>query len=1033
MAALAALVSAAPVEFNRDIRPILSDKCFACHGPDNQNRKANLRLDTEAGAKADLGKRAAIVPGDPAKSALVQRITHASKGLRMPPFATGNSLSERETELLTQWIREGAPWQKHWSFMPPVRAAAPQVSNAAWAKSPLDRFVLARLDREGMKPSPEADRRTLIRRVSLDLTGLPPSPEEADAFVADKSPDAYEKVVDRLLRSPRYGERMAIRWLDAARYADTNGYQTDAERFMWRWRDWVIDAFNKNMPFDRFTIEQLAGDLLPNATRDQIIATGFNRNHRGNGEGGSLAEEFIVEYSVDRVETTSTVWMGMTLTCTRCHDHKYDPFTQKDFFSMFAFFNNIPEKGKTFKYGNSPPMIPAPTAAQEESLKEIESELSRAANTYERLHPDRVAAQKDWEAKLDKSARIEWAPHRELLAHYTFDGSADAAGPGGKTLPAAVKEGSADFAPGKHGQSARFDGKRYVDGGNLAPFGFYSKFSLAAWIKPSAKDGAVVTRANEADETAGYGIYLKNGKIQVNLIARWLDDCLRVETVDAVKTGEWTHVAMTYDGTRIADGIKIYVNGEAAKLKYIVDDLNQNFQTKEPLRIGSGGGMRFQGEIDDVRVYNVAISAAEAAVLAEAASVNELAAIPREKRGRPQADKVEWCFLDKFAPAPVRDAWNGLYDWRRKREFFLDSVPTVMVMQERPVKKDTFLLIRGQYDRPGDKVDRAVPKSLPPLPKDAPADRLGLARWLMSPENPLTARVTANRFWQGIFGTGLVKTVEDFGAQGEWPMNPELLDWLAVDFRESGWDVKKLMKTIVTSATYRQSSKSTPALTQKDPDNRLLARGPRVRLAPEMVRDQALLMAGLLVEKTGGPSVKPYQPAGLWKELAGGTDYQRDRGENLYRRGMYTYWKRAVPPPGMMTFDSAGREACVVRENRTNTPMQALALMNDETYLEAARKLAERMIREGGNSPESRLARGFEIATARQPNERESRVLASSFQRNLDRFQTDPAAAAQLLKQGESEPDKSIAPVTLAAYSTVASLILNLDETVTKE
>jgi hypothetical protein len=1021
------------VEFNREIRPILSDKCFFCHGPDDQNRMAKLRLDTETGAKADLGGRAAVVPGDISKSMMYQRIVHPNKAMRMPPLASGHSLGEREIASIRKWIEEGAKWQQHWSFIPPSRPPLPAVSRPSWPRNPLDRFILARLDREGLEPSPEAPKHSLIRRVTLDLTGLPPTPAEVEEFLADTSPEAYEKVVKRLLRSPRYGERMAIRWLDAARYADTNGYQTDAERFMWRWRDWVIDSFNSNKPFDKFTVEQLAGDLLPNASRDQIIATGFNRNHRGNGEGGSIGAEFLVEYAVDRVETTSTVWMGMTLGCTRCHDHKYDPFTQKEFYSLYAFFNNLPEKGKVFKYGNSPPLIPAPTAQQEETLSRIEADLSRTADDWERLHSLRVTAQREWEARLDRTATIDWVPPRALLAHYALDGNVSGIGPANQTLATTPKDGAPVFTEGRIGRSAAFDGKRYIDAGNIAPYGFYSKFSLAAWINPSRKDGAIVTRAQDVEEQSGYGMYLKDGKVQVNLIVRWLDDCLRIETVDAVPLNQWTHVTMTYDGSRVADGVRIYVNGERARLHYVVDDLNQNFQSKEPFRIGAGDGKRFHGSIEGVRIYNDAITAAEVAVLAETAPVNALVALAPVQRTRPQADKIEWCFLDKFAPAPITAAWNKLYEVRKQREHFLAGLPTVMVMQEKPVRNDTFLLIRGQYDRPGDKVTRAVPKALPALPVDAPLDRLGLARWLVSPRHPLTARVTVNRIWQMVFGTGIVKTVEDFGSQGEWPVHPELLDWLAVEFQEKGWDVKALLETIVTSSTYRQSSKVNPRLLQKDPENRLLARGTRTRLAPEMVRDQALSMSGLLVEKLGGPSVKPYQPAGLWKELAGGADYQRDTGEKLYRRSMYTFWKRAVPPPGMMTFDSAGREACVVRENRTNTPLQALTLMNDETYLEIARKMAERMIREGGSTPESRIAYGFRLATARAPGEGESRVLTASLNRNLDRFKTDPSAAEKLLEQGESKRDESIPAPELAAYGVVASLILNLDETVTKE
>ncbi len=1015
LAALA--LPAFAVEFNREIRPVLSDKCFTCHGPDDKNRAAKLRLDTETGA------RAVIVPGDASKSVLYQRITQPNKALRMPPAHTGNTLSERDVANIKAWIDEGAKWQGHWSFIAPVRPELPKVSNSSWAKNDIDRFILARLDKEGLKPSPEASRATLIRRVSFDLTGIGPTPQEVDAFVNDTSQDAYEKVVARLLESPRYGERMAVRWLDAARYADTNGYQTDAERFMWRWRDWVIEAFNKNMRFDQFTVEQLGGDLLPNARRDQIIATGFNRNHRGNGEGGSIAEEFLVEYGVDRVDTTSTVWMGLTLACSRCHDHKYDPLQQKEFYSFFGFFNNIPEKGKVFKYGNSPPLIPAPTASQEAKLAAIEADLNKADTRFERLYEERKSAQAQWERGVDRGQFIDWAPHAYMAAHYKLDGEA----------PGKLQGGEAAFQAGKYGQALSLDGKRFVEAGDIGKYGMYSKFTLAAWVKPSSGDSAIVSRGEDVEEQAGYGLYLKNGKLQANLIVRWLDDCLRVETEQAVPLNQWTHVAMTYTGTRTADGLRLYINGERARLKYIVDDLNQDFVSKHPLRLGAGQGFRFEGELDDVRIYDAALTPAQAAVLATSAPVNELVGVASGARTRAQADKIEWCFLDQYAPAPIREAWASRNLLAKQRELFVDSLPTVMVMQEKSAPTPTFVLNRGQYDRPGERVSRGVPKALPPLPSDAPVDRLGLARWLVSGSHPLTARVTVNRYWQMIFGTGIVKTVEDFGSQGEWPVHPELLDWLATEFVRTGWDVKAMMKTIVTSAAYRQSSKATPELLQRDPENRLLARGSRFRLAPEMVRDQALAASGLLVEKLGGPSVKPYQPKGLWTELAGGADYARDHGEALYRRGMYTYWKRAVPPPGLMTFDSAGRETCTVRENRTNTPLQALTLMNDETYLEAARKMAERMMREGGTTAEARIGYGFRLAAARQPADREASVLKASFQRNLDRYQSDPKAAAALLAQGESPADSTLNQQELAAYATVASLILNLDETVTKE
>ena len=941
------------VDFNREIRPILSDRCFACHGPDESNRKAGLRLDQEASARTRL-------------AAVLERITTANKGRRMPPLYSNKSLNDAETAVLRRWIGEGAPWQKHWSFTAPQRAAGESI----------DTLVQKRLKQEGLSMSRRADKPTLLRRAALDLTGLPPSPSDQAAFLADGSPRAFSTAVDRLLASPRYAERMTTRWLDAARYADTNGYQTDAERFMWRWRDWVLEAFDKNQLFDQFTIEQLAGDLLPNPTRAQLIATGFNRNHRANGEGGSIDAEFLVEYAIDRAETTSTVWLGLTAGCARCHDHKYDPVSQKEFYGLYAFFNNLPEKGKVFKYGNSPPLIPAPTPAQEAELAAWDRKLAAAEGKFQALRPAMDQHQRKWTI----AAGLRWAPTDHLAGAF-----ADLAAP---------------------------------PQDKVADFGFYDKFTLSAWVKPTENTGAILTKAVDKEEQPGYGLYLKDGKLQVNLVQRWLDDCLRVETVDAIPLNVWTHVAMTYDGSVVADGIRIYVNGESRKLKYIVDDLNQTFAVKEPLRIGAGNGFRWQGEIEDARAYGALLPPADIALLADRKPLAQAAPAKRER-----------AFLDDFAPAEIRQAWAALKRVREDRQRYVEQLPTVMVMREMSPARPAHVLNRGQYDQPAAQVPRAIPAALGKLSAANP-DRLMLARWLVSRDNPLTARVTVNRFWQMLFGTGLVRTAEDFGSQGEWPVNLELLDWLAVEFMDNGWDVKRLLKTIVLSDTYQQDARLTH---ERDPENRLLSRGPRVRLAPEMVRDQALAASGLLVEKLGGKSVKPYQPAGLWKELSGGEDYVRDTGENLYRRSLYTFWKRAAPPPGMMTFDSAGREACTVRESRTNTPLQALTLMNDETYLEAARKLAERMIGEGGPGEQGRISRGFTLLLARDARPAELALLSASLHRHLDRFATNASQATALLNHGDSPRDAKIAEQELAAYTLIASALLNLDEAVTKE
>lgn len=1045
-------VRAQAIEFNRDIRPLLSDKCYTCHGPDKARRLTKLRFDVEAEAKQDLGGRFAIVPGDPSKSEMIRRITAADPARRMPPAASGRTLTGHEIELIQKWIAQGAKWENHWSFIAPQRRRPPDVKNRTWPRNEIDSFVLERLEQQGYSPVPEADRTTLIRRVSLDLTGLPPTPAEVDAFLSDQSPNAYEKVVDRLLKSPRYGERMAARWLDAARYADTNGYQTDAERYMWRWRDWVIEAFNRNLPFDQFALQQIAGDMLPRATLDQKIATGFNRNHRGNGEGGIIPEEYAVEYVVDRVETTSTVFMGLTLGCARCHDHKYDPFTQKEFYQLFAYFNNIPERGKANKYGNSPPMIQAPTDAQQAQLNEIDRKLAAAEKRFGSLGAELARAQRSWEASLDKSVALHWSIPHDLIAHYPLDGDLTSQIAAQPTMPsrpyaseggqaadekpgaAQFQDGQPQFVPGRISQAASFDGKRFILAGNIGAFGFQNKFTLAAWIYPTADTGAVITRTKDVEEDAGYGLYLKSGKVQANLVLRWLDDGARVETARPIELHRWQHVMMTYDGSRTAEGIKIYVDGRPQELTVYLDDVNQNFQTRDPLRIGGGGGPnnRFQGQIDDVRIYNVALSPKHAAVVANGESIAEIAAIAAAKRSEPQTDKITLHFLEDHAPAQIQQAWRELTAIRRQKEQFVETLPTVMAMQERDTPRDTFLLLRGAYDKPGDKVTPGVPAMLPPLPQGSPNNRLGFARWLVDPSNPLTARVAMNRFWQMYFGAGLVKTVEDFGSQGEWPSHPKLLDWLATEFVRTGWDVKAMQKLIVTSATYRQSSKANPQLLQKDPENRLLARAPRFRLPAEVIRDQALAVSGLLVEQIGGPSVKPYQPAGLWKELSG-QDYVQDKGEKLYRRSLYTFWKRSIPPPSLMNFDAAGREACVVRESRTNTPLQALDLMNDVTYLEASRKLAELIMKEGGASPEERISLAFRRATARRPTQRELSLLREAFSSYLDDYKGDPEAARKYLSQGESPRDEQLDVSELAAYSTLASLILNMDETITKE
>jgi hypothetical protein len=951
------------IEFNRDIRPILSDHCFACHGPDASKRKTKLRFDTEAGARIDLGKgRFAIVPGDAERSELVRRIASTDTAVRMPPaYAGRDPLKPAEIDRIRRWIVQGARWQPFWSFIPPRRPATPAVRDEKWARNPIDRFILARLEHEGLHPSAEADKATLLRRVSLDLTGLPPTPAEVDNFLRDDSPGAYSKVVDRLLASPRYGERMAFRWMEAARYGDTNGYQTDGPRDMWRWRDWVIDAFNRNLSYDRFTTEQLAGDLLPNATLEQRIATGFNRNHRTTGEGGIIPEEYRVEYVADRAQTTATVFMGLTLGCARCHDHKYDPLSQKEFYQFFAYFNRIPdEKGFTWNYGNEDPLVKAPLPEQVRKLAELDRQVAAAQARYDEVRRG-----------------MDWAFPEGLLF--------------------------------RSGPAQHFDGTHYAEAdGKIADFDYQQPFTMAAWIEPESPNAAIVSHAEDYFEGMGHGLYLVDGKIRLHIHRRFTDLGIRVESVAPVVMGKRQHVLVAYDGGHKAAGVHIYLNGRPVAMKILFDqNLEPIHHPKTPLRIGAGGGLRFTGTLEDVRIYDRALEPVEAAVIA---SGNE-----------------------REAPAEIRRAHEELLALRRERKEFDAKIPSVMVMADSPSPRDTFLLKRGAYDAPGEKVTAGLPEALATPRAEWSKDRLGLARWLVDRTNPLTARVAVNRFWQSYFGVGIVKTVDDFGAQGEFPVHPELLDWLAVEFMESGWDIKALQKTIVMSAAYRQASRVTAELLQKDPDNRLLARGPRFRLGPEVIRDQALAVSGLLVEKVGGPSVKPYQPAGLWQELGGGSGYKQDQGEGLYRRSLYSYWKRTVAPPFMVNFDSPNREQCWVFEYRTNSPLQALELMNDVTFLEAARKLAERMMTEGGASAEERVSYGYRLVLARAPDVARRQALLKALNGFSESFRANAGAAREFLKQGESAVRPGLDEAELAAYAGVAGLLLNLDETITKE
>jgi hypothetical protein len=1024
-------MAAPKVDFDREVRPIFSDKCFACHGPDEKQRQANLRFDNKESAYR------VITPSDSSKSRLIGRISGAPAS-RMPPPSSGLSLTGEQIDVLRRWIDQGADWESHWSFTPPKRPDPPSVKRKSWVRNPIDRFILAKLERENLAPSPEADKDTLLRRVSYDLTGLPPTPAELDSFEADKSAAAYEKRVDALLNSPRYGERMAMQWLDLARYADTHGYHIDSHRDMWRWRDWVIHAFNSNMPFDRFTVEQLAGDLLPNATREQKIATGFNRNHMINFEGGAIPEEYQTEYVVDRVEATSTVWMGLTMGCARCHDHKYDPIKQKEFYQFFAFFNSIPEKGLDGRTGNAEPMLPLPSTAQQEELGKVTRQI---AGTQQALPEKELAAlQSEWEKKA--ASAMPAAPRAGILAHYELDGHL--ADTSGLYHHGKIVRGEVSYAEGPVGRAALFNGETQVD--FPTPALREQRFTLAAWVKASAKNDVSVLQSVDdsgfgyqlaLDETALIGDLKRGSHVQFNLLGGSDGNAIRIQTRERFAQQSWYQVAVAYDGSGKASGIALYVDGTPREVDVIRDSLAAPIVLAAPLQIGAKRfGNPYKGQLDDVRLYDRPLSEAEIEQLA----IDEpaRAALISAKRSTAQKERLRGYFLTRGAPQEIRASYAALKTFEARKKQLEKSIATVMVMQEMEKPRDTFVLGRGDYRNHLDKVTPAIPAALPPLPAGAPHNRLGLAQWLIDPSHPLTARVAVNRYWQMYFGAGLVKTAEDFGSQGEPPSHPELLDWLATEFIRTGWDVRAMQRLIVTSAAYRQGSRVTPQLLENDPENRLLARGPRFRLPAETIRDGALAISGLLQEHVGGPSVFPYQPKGLWEETAYGDVYSAQThtpgsGADLYRRGMYTFWKRTSPPPSLNTFDAPDREKCTARRARTNTPLQALALMNDPTYVEAARALAQRMIAEAGPNPAARVDLGFRLATARKPTAQERQILRDLAEREAAVYHRERDAAARLLSVGESAYDRKIDAGELAAWTTVASVILNLDETITKQ
>ena len=1253
----------ATLNYNLDIRPILADNCFACHGPDAKTRQADLRFDTKAGAFSEPSGYPVIVPGKPEESELHLRIASDDDTYRMPPAGFNKTLTQEQIEAITQWIREGAKWEEHWAFTTPVRPTAPAVKNKDWVRNPIDAFILSRLEKEGLTPASEADKRTLIRRLSFDLTGLPPTREEIHQFLADDSPDAYEKLIDSFMAKPEYGEHLGRFWLDVARYGDTHGLHLDNYREMWPYRDWVINAFNKNMPFDQFTIEQLAGDLLPEPTRDQRVATGFNRCHVTTSEGGSIDAEYYVRYAIDRANTTSTVWMGLTVGCAQCHDHKYDPITQKEFYQLYAYFNNITENAMDGNRKDSPPVVKLPTPEQEAELAAYDEQITELNAKTKAPIPELDATQIAWENRMPRwttlkptslyskgGATLEVLDDNSILASGTnpeqetyeiiaelppgkwsavrLEGIKDASLPKGGigrssngnvvltdfavfiAPPAAASDEEAPIAESSDTETQTEGETADAEAGSTpenAPAEVETENTptddadaeaentpadadeqaeststddadtktqaeneteedtevtdpwtpvqiVQAWadheqVMGEDSLGGVIANAIDDKPETGWALDRRNqnrqavflvaapfgmegGRLKIRLkhefdlrqkqLGRFrlaLTDAATVYPLGTkIGLGNW-HAAGPFTAEHgnlafyqvyepetkgVNTGHKFEHNGKTIKWEqqshwvdeqvhndivgensatYLFRNISSVTQQKALLHIGSNDALKVWMNGTELLAKNVQRDAAadqeqvqvqlkpgnntlllkivnysgpsgfyfriESAPPMLPANIVDIAGTPRGERETAQKDQIRDYYranitLDKSinenahrAFADLKTVFADLGKVRQKRNSLDGSLTTTLVMQERTEPRGAYILARGEYQHPGEQVYPKTPAVLPAIPADAPPNRLGLAKWLLSPEHPLTARVAINRFWQDIFGAGIVVTAEDFGTQGTPPVHPELLDWLATEFIASGWDVQQMLKLILTSATYRQRAEITPEKLERDADNALLSRGTRYRLDAETVRDNALALGGLLYTKVGGPSVKPPQPDGLWKAVGftgSNTDtFVKDAGaDKVHRRSLYTFWKRTAPPPQMNILDAPSREACTIRRERTNTPMQALMLMNDPQFFEAARAFAERTVKEGGETTEERIAYLFETATARLPKPKEAALLSETFQSHYEELKADPEAAKALIAVGESKPDETLDAVEVAAWTMIANLILNLDEVLNK-
>ena len=1032
------------LDYNIHVKPVLSDKCFACHGPDKAKQKAGLRLDMEDVALAELPEdpgKVAIDPGNLEGSELFHRILSDDPDYQMPEPESHLTLDAKEKAILIKWIEEGAEYKPHWSFVKPELPDVPASRFDAQALNEIDHFIFKKLEHEGLKPSPEADKELLLRRVTLDLTGLPPTLEEIDAFLQDKSANAYEKQVDRLLENPHYGEKMAVDWLDLARFADSHGYTVDRLRDMSPYRDWVIQAFNKNYSYDKFIQWQLAGDMMPNATKEMILATAFNRNHAQNMEGGVIDEEFQAEYVVDRTNTLGDAFLGLSVGCARCHDHKFDPITQKNYYELFSFFNNVPEAGQISWDDAMPgPTLMLPTEQQEKILAFLKTRVSEQEKKLEAIKIQAASGFESWIGSEDfRALRNEKIPRSGLVARYTFDDGSLKNKLNARQIGTMEQGGSQEmpvFEIRDGGKALTLDGDTWLDLKTVGIFRRSDAFSIGLWvyIPKDLKEGVIFHKSTKERHYnyRGYDLYLKDNRLRVGVSHTAPSNALRKYSTEDVPRNQWIQLTMTYDGSSRAVGLHLYMDGKPIAMETVVDNLTKDillYNEQPGLQVGAwerGWGMK-HGKVDDIVVYNRELTPLEVRIVANRESWGAIVATQPIAYTTGLLADLKTYYISAVNPI-VESARSQLRAIRTKQADSTEQVQEVMVMGEMVRPRKSHVLQRGSYDAPGEEVFPNTPQSILPFPSEFPKNRWGLAQWLTREDHPLTARVAVNRFWQNFFGIGLVKTTEDFGNQGEMPSHPELLDWLAINFRENGWNIKKLQKLIVMSATYRQDSRASNEAREKDVENRWLSHGPANRMSAEMIRDNALAASGLMRKEIGGTSMKPYQPDGLWE--INNTHYVGDTGQVIYRRSIYVVVKRTVPNPTLGTFDAPSRSYCVVRRQRTNTPLQSLVTLNDPTFVEAACVLGEQMTQE--RDARHGILIAYRRLTGRTPSQKEVDLLLELQRKEYKKFQENPEKAKGWLSTGQHMPNPKLERPLVAANAIVASTIMNSDATLTK-